>query len=770
MSSRVARSSVRLALLAVLASAAASCGGDDAPPIDADLGVLPDAAPQDAGDASAPDAGALDASAPDAGPVDAGAQDAGDVDAFVCPDLDGDGYTDLACGGTDCDDTDSNIHPGVTETCDGLDNDCDGTTDEGVCVPCATGYIGFDGTCTDVDECALGTDDCDRDPAAACANTTGSYTCACPARFTSPVGDARGVGGCLLSDPSLSSLAPSAGSLSPAFAGDTTAYAITLPPGATSLAFTPSVAYPTRATISVDGVTVASGAASAPSVLLGFAPRPVAVTVTTESGATRTYTVVVIRSSVYVKASNTGANDSFGAAVSLSADGTRLAVGAYQEASSATGVGGDQANDAAYASGAAYVFAWTGTTWAQEAYVKASNTDGGDHFGLSLSLSADGTRLAVAAEAEDSSATGVGGNQADNSAGNSGAVYVFSRTGTTWTQEAYVKASNTQAGDAFGSSVSLSADGTRLAVGASKEGSSATGVGGSQADNGAPFSGAVYVFSRTVTTWTQEAYVKASNTGASDRFGASLSLSADGTRLAVGSYGEASNATGVGGDQANNGAVNSGAAYVFSWTGSTWAQEAYVKASNTETLDQFGWSVSLSADGTRLAVSAPYERSSATGIGGNQADNTAMYGGAVYVFSRAGATWAQEAYVKASNTALGDYFGWSVSLSADGTRLAVSATGEDSSATGIDGDQASNTTTDSGAVYVLSRSGTTWAHEAYVKASNTGASDQYGWSVSLASDGTRLAVGALVEDSSATGVGGNEADDSAASSGAVYVY
>jgi hypothetical protein len=126
----------------------------------------------------------------------------------------------------------------------------------------------------------------------------------------------------------------------------------------------------------------------------------------------------------------------------------------------------------------------------------------------------------------------------------------------------------------------------------------------------------------------------------------------------------------------------------------------YVKASNTGAYDFFGTSVSLSGDGNTLAVGANQESSAATGINGNQADNTAAYSGAVYVFSRTGSTWAQQAYIKASNTGANDSFGTSVSLSGDGNTLAVGANLESSAATGINGNQADNTTILSGAVYL----------------------------------------------------------------------
>jgi hypothetical protein len=136
-----------------------------------------------------------------------------------------------------------------------------------------------------------------------------------------------------------------------------------------------------------------------------------------------------------------------------------------------------------------------------------------------------------------------------------------------------------------------------------------------------------------VTQLAQQGYLKASNTGASNGFGHSVALSADGTTLAVGAVGEASQATGIGGNQANNSALYAGAVYVFVRSGGLWVQEAYVKASNTGVDDTFGFSVALSADGTTLAVGAVEEDSQATGIGGNQTDNSASGAGAVYVYN-----------------------------------------------------------------------------------------------------------------------------------------
>ena len=572
-------------------------------------------------------------------------------------------------------------------------------------------------------------------------------------------------------DPTLSGLSVSGASLSPAFASGTTVYVAELGflVGSVQVKATTTSS---QATLQINGQTASSGVAAAP-IAVPAGPLLITVMVEATGGTKQSYTVVVVRrpsASDYVKASNSGMGDQLGTSVSLSGDGNTLAVGAVGEASNATGIGGNQADNSAANSGAVYVFARSGGVWAQQAYVKASNAEVNDAFGTSVSLSGDGNTLAVGAILEASNATGIGGNQADNSAGLSGAVYMFVRSGTVWTQQAYVKASNTGVGDRFGTSVSLSEDGNTLSVGATGEASNATGIGGNQADNSAGLSGAVYMFVRSGTVWTQQAYVKASNTGSGDRFGASVSLSGDGNTLAVGATGEASNATGVGGSQADNSAADSGAVYVFMRIGTLWTQQAYVKASNTGAGDRFGTSVSLSGDGNTLSVGAVGEASNATGIGGNQADNGASMSGAVYVFARVGITWTQQAYVKASNTGASDRFGTSVSLSGDGNTLSVGAVGEASNVTGVGGYQADNSLGNSGAVYVFVRVGTVWTQRAYVKASNTGASDRFGTSVSLSGDGNTLSVGALAEASNATGIDGDQADNSLTGSGASYVY
>jgi len=476
-------------------------------------------------------------------------------------------------------------------------------------------------------------------------------------------------------------------------------------------------------------------------------------------------TIDPIAQQAYLKASNTEEGDWFGYSVAMSGD--TVVIGAAAEDSSAVGVDGDQTDDGSPYSGAAYVFVrspGSPATWSQQAYLKASNTDTGDQFGGSVAVFDD--TVVVGATEEDSSTTGVNGNQADNGGFSSGAAYVFVRAGGVWSQQAYLKASNTGVGDSFGGSVAGFGD--TVVVGATAESSSATGVDNNQFDNTATWSGATYVFVRDAGgVWSQHAYLKASNTYLYDYFGRSVAVSGD--TIVVGATGESSNATGVNGDQSARGANEAGAAYVFVRSGTTWSQQAYLKASNTGADDEFGISVALSGD--TAVIGAWGERSSATGVDGDQTNNSAVNSGATYVFVRGGGgDWSQQAYLKASNTDAYDYFGKSVAVS--GNWIVVGAPEEDSDATGVNGDQG-NSAFNAGAGYVFLRDANgVWTQRAYLKASNTAesfaAGDQFGYAVCISGD--TVVTGAWQEDSIATGVNGNQADNSAAASGVAYVF
>ncbi len=461
----------------------------------------------------------------------------------------------------------------------------------------------------------------------------------------------------------------------------------------------------------------------------------------------------------YIKASNTDPFDSFGSSLAISGD--TLVVGATGERSDATGVNGDQNNNDTGSAGAAYVFVRENGTWVQQAYLKASNTTFGGfnaRFGTSVAISGD--TIVVGAIAERSNATGVNGDQEDFSLLDAGAAYVFVRNGTTWTQQAYLKASNTDGGDFFGSSVSISGD--TIVVGALGESSAATGINGDQADDTANIAGAVYVFVRSNDVWAQQAYIKASNTDANDLFGFSVSIVGD--YMAVGAPNENSDATGINGDESSNTANDAGAVYVFKRIGEIWNQQAYIKASNTDAGDIFG--VSMDMTENQLLVSASREDSNAIGVDGDQMNNSATNSGAAYLFSRTGDVWEQQAYFKASNTENSDIFGVTVAIS-DGTLL-IGAHLERSNATGIDGDQADNSTERAGAAYIFTQTDTTWEQLNYLKASNTNEDDLFGFAIEI-SEGTAI-ISAVNEQSNATGVDGNQADNSADNSGAMYVY
>jgi hypothetical protein len=296
-----------------------------------------------------------------------------------------------------------------------------------------------------------------------------------------------------------------------------------------------------------------------------------------------------------------------------------------------------------------------------------------------------------------------------------GAAYVFTRTAGVWTEQQKILASDRAAGDNLGYSVALSSDGNIAFIGARAESTSPN-----------TNQGAAYVFTRTAGIWTEQQKLTASDRASTDYFGASMAISSDGNTALIGAYLE---------DTSPN--TDNGAAYVFTRSAGVWTQQQKLLASDLATGDEFGASVALSSDGNTAIVGARYENTSPN------VDN-----GAAYVFTRSGSTWTQQQKLLASDRAGSDRFGWSVSLSANGNIALIGAYLESASPI-----------TNNGAAYVFTRSGVTWTQKQKLVASDRASGDEFGWSVALSSDGNIALIGASGEDTSPTG-----------GQGAAYVY
>ena len=421
----------------------------------------------------------------------------------------------------------------------------------------------------------------------------------------------------------------------------------------------------------------------------------------------------------YMKASNGGAGDAFGSTLAMS--GETLIVGAPAE----DGDGSNPANNASDDAGAAYVFLRSGTLWIQQAILKSPTPMAGEGFGCAVAIS---HQAAVV--------------------GASGAAYVFVRDGAgRWSHQATLSGDDAAEGDSFGWAVGI--DSETIVVGAHS-----TSSGGS---------GAAYVFVRSGASWSMQSRLSASDPGAGDAFGWSVSVS--GESVAVGAPFEDGSSNSI----ADNLAEAAGAVYVFTRSGLSWSEQSRIKAANAGAADGFGYSVALS--GNDLVVGAPFESSNGTGVnGGGVTDDSAMSAGAAYLFARTGTAWAQHSYAKASNTQSDDRFGYAVSIKGD--LAAVGAISEASSGLGVNSaTQASNAATEAGAVFAFGRAANTWSQSSYLKASNTGAGDQFGTAVVVVGD--MIVSGAPFEDSNGTTINpgvGAEANNTSVDSGAVYAF
>jgi hypothetical protein len=269
---------------------------------------------------------------------------------------------------------------------------------------------------------------------------------------------------------------------------------------------------------------------------------------------------------------------------------------------------------------AAYVFVRASDgTWSEQAILKGANTESGDSFGSEVAISGD--TIIVGAGLEESTTTGV--NSTPNNDGkNIGAAYIFVRSGTTWTQQAYLKAPNisynttntSDRGDIFGKSVEI--DGDTVVVGAYLEDSPAASI--DITDNSADNIGAAYVFTRSGSTWSYRTMLKPPS-GATDlQFGETTAI--DGNTIVVGT------------SKANS---NTGAAYIFTGSGSTWAHQQTVSPDSAGESFSQNLNHGLALDGDTLVVGAINESTDQNNSG------------AVYVFTRSGSTWTKEAKFKA---------------------------------------------------------------------------------------------------------------------------
>ena len=356
--------------------------------------------------------------------------------------------------------------------------------------------------------------------------------------------------------------------------------------------------------------------------------------------------------------SDSVAGDDFGYVTSISRDGNTVVVGAFAKGAS---------------TGAAYVFTRTNSVWAQRAKLVASDAKTGDSFGCAVSISGDGNYIAIGAYGRKSS---------------KGAVYIYSRSGNTWTQRAIIIPTDQAGTDMFGMSCTLNNDGTGLLASSFYK------------DSGR---GAIYIFTRAGVVWTQTNKLTASDRAANDYYGFALDWSNDGSVIACGAYRD------------DDVGANSGSVYIHLKTGVGWTQVQKLVASDGAAGDNFGYSVTMDGTGTYIAVGARGKTSKT---------------GRVYVYARSGNTWSQIANISPSDLARGDFFGIAVSMSQDGYVLTASAY------------QSDGTYSNSGSVYLFTRVGASWVQSSKYTASDPSKDAWFGSDVQISEAPYVMAVGA----------------------------
>jgi len=360
----------------------------------------------------------------------------------------------------------------------------------------------------------------------------------------------------------------------------------------------------------------------------------------------------------------------FGHSVALSADGNTALV--------ADDTGSDSGTSA---NGAAYVFVKNGASWSQQQKLIAADKSAADYFGFSVALSADGNTALIGTPYSDNSGII-----------DSGAAYLFVRSGNSWSQQQKLIAADKTANDEFGHSVALSAEGTTALIGAYHKSDAMT------------WNGAAYMFVRSGANWSQQQKLTTADRASYDLFGYSVALSADGNTALIGAR-----------EKTASGSLSNGAAYAFIKNGTSWSQQQKFLATDKAQFDHFGESVALSADGNTAL------------IGAENADiNGTNDSGAAYVFVRSGTSWSQQQKLFASDKVSSDHFGRSVALSGDGSTAVIGL----------------NPVFTEGAAYVFVRAGSNWAERQRLAAAAQGSRVDFGYSVALSPDANIFLIGA----------------------------
>jgi trimeric autotransporter adhesin len=569
---------------------------------------------------------------------------------------------------------------------------------------CATGMVEIAGKCQVAMRCEENAGGCDS--LTKCTMDRDTRTCgACGDGFS---GD--GLVGCT---PLLIDLGVVDATLVPALSADLRSYRIRLPMFQAQVTLQPKAAEGVK--IELNGNELAAGTRWT-SEVLSFGEHVLAFTLRASNGLTSRYELVIERAGAeeaFVKAMYPERDDTFGYSVALS--GNTLAVGATSEDSSSGGVNGDQTDNAAAESGAVYVFVREGTTWKQEAYLKADDPEEGGYFGGALAL--DGDTLLVA-----ETRTSPYPNSNERADGRPGAVHVFQRNAGTWSRVATITSPSADV-DMFGYSLAIGPD--TVVIGAPFDAASGRNAG------------AVYTLPRD-GAWGPLNKLPYSGNAADEALGWSLALQQD--SLLVGAPAK----TLV--------AEHEGKVVYYARSAGTWQEQQVIAAPMPETGACFGWSVALQGD--RAAIGSPFASLF-----------TRTPRGQAFVYQRVDGTWQMTKPLHATVPRDSDYFGASVGFA--GNTLLVAASGDGSGGSGVNADPNQGRLEQSGAFYLFGLQGEDWVRNAFIKPRHVAANLSLGQATAVSGD--TIVIGAINESTAASGING-EPSGTIAGSGAVYVF